>query len=286
MSEERVGSPAVRAAVTLILAIGTLSALLPGCGGGDDPEAPTVNPEVLLDSASAHPIRSAEVDGQALLTLEGSSVLSQPVTLRVEGPYVSGQGARIPSFDWKFNVKVLGFAVGGKLVSTSDNVFISPFGDNYVVGRRVIASVNRQVAAVSMPARDLFGPARDEGNEEVNGVETQHVSAELQGKKVAEALRPLRDALGLSHFAAPDGRIGAWIGLEDRTIHKLSIDAAFGIAPEDRPKLGGARGGSLDAEVVLDEINEPQTVHIPGGGGHKPIGDLFRTLSDLGAFAP
>jgi hypothetical protein len=38
--------------------------------------------------------------------------------------------------------------------------------------------------------------------------------------------------------------------------------------------------------VTLDDINEPQTVHVPGGGGYKPIGNLFLTLQDLGAFAP
>ena len=275
----------MRRVITLLLAVVPLAALA-GCGGGDGGDAPLENPDVLLDSAAAHPVRSADVEGQAKLTLEGSSVLSQPVTVRVQGPYVSGGGERIPSFDWKFNVKVLGFGVGGKIVSTGENVFISPFGDNYEVGRDVVAAVNQQLAATSTPARDLFGAARNEGNEEVNGVETQHVSAEIEGKKVTEAFRPLRDALGLSHFPAPVGRIGAWIGVDDRTVHKLTLDADFGLAPADRARLGGARGGNLQVEAVLDEINEPQSVRIPGGGGYKPIGDLLLTLQDLGAFAP
>ncbi len=275
----------MRRVITLLLAVVPLAALA-GCGGGDGGDAPLENPDALLDSAAAHPVRSADVEGQAKLTLEGSTVLSQPVTLRVQGPYVSGGGERIPSFDWKFNVKVLGFGVGGKIVSTGENVFISPFGDNYEVGRDVIAAVNQQVAATSTPARDLFGAARNEGNEEVNGVDTQHVSAEIEGKKVSEAFRPLRDALGLSHFPAPVGRIGAWIGVDDRTVHKLTLDADFGLSPADRARLGGARGGNLQVEAVLDEINEPQSVRIPGGGGYKPIGDLLLTLQDLGAFAP
>jgi hypothetical protein len=282
---ERIRSIAVRRVITLLLALVTPAALA-GCGGGDGGDAPLENPDVLLDSAAAHPVRSADVQGQAKITLEGSSLLSQPVTLRVEGPYVSGGGDRIPSFDWKFNVRVLGFGVGGKVVSTGENVFISPFGDNYEVGSDVIAAINQQVAATSTPARDLFGAARNEGNEEVNGVETQHVSAEIEGKRVSEAFRPLRDALGLTHFPAPVGRIGAWIGVDDRTVHKLTLDADFGLAPADRPRLGGASGGNLQVEVTLDELNEPQTVHVPGGGGYKPIRNLLLTLNDLGAFSP
>jgi hypothetical protein len=276
----------VRRVTTLLLALVTPTGLLAGCGGGDGGDAPLVNPDVLLDSAAAHPVRSADVEGQARLTLDGSSTLTQPVTMRVEGPYLSGDGVRIPSFDWKLNVRVLGFGVGGKLVSTGQNVFVSPFGDNYEVGTDAVAAVNQQIAASSVSAGELFGPARNEGNEEVNGVEAQHVNAELEGKTVSQSLHPLRDALGLTHAPSPVGRIEAWIGLEDRTVHKLSLDADFGIAPADRARLGGARGGNLQVEVVLDEINEPQSVHVPGGGGYTPIRDLLLTLNDLGAFAP
>jgi hypothetical protein len=271
----------VRSTRRLILALGMLAVLLAGCGDGDGGDAPLEDPDALLDAAAAHPVRSADVAGEARITLEGSSLLSEPVTVRVEGPYVSGGGERIPSFDWKFNLKVLGFGIGGKLVSTGENVFVSPFGDNYEVGTAAVAAVNQRVAATSVPARDLFGPARNEGNEEVDGTDTQHVSAEIEGKEVTAAFRPLRDALGLSHFPAPVGRLGVWVGIEDRTVHKLALDADFGIAPADRARLGGASGGSIEVEATLDEINEPQSVDVPGGGGYKPIRNLFLTLQDL-----
>jgi hypothetical protein len=272
--------------LTTLLVVASVAGALVGCGGDDGGDAPLVDADVLLDSAMAHPVRSATIRGQAKLSLNDSSALTQPVTLRVDGPYVSDGGVRIPSFDWKFGVKVLGFGVGGKLVSNGQNVFLSPFGDNYEFGEPAIAAVNRQVAAGSVRGRDLFGTARNEGNEEVNGTRTQHVSADLDGKVVAEAFRPLRDYLGLSRFPAPAGRIGAWIGLDDRMVHKVSLDADFGIAPADRARFGGATGGNLQVEADLDDINEPQAIRIPGGGGYRPIGDLLLTLQDLGAFAP
>ncbi len=276
----------MRRVTTLLLVLGASAGVIAGCGGGGSSDEPLVKPEALLDSAAAHAVKSAQLEGQARLTLDGSSALTQPVTLRVQGAYVSGGGVRIPSFDWRFAVKVLGFGVSGKLVSTGQNVFLSPFGDNYEVGRGTIAAVNQRVAASSFHGRDLFGPARNEGNEEVKGVATQHVNAELDGKTVAVALHPLRDALGLSHVPAPVGRIEAWIGLDDRAVHRLRLDADFGIATEDRPRFGGARGGNLQADVTLDELNEPQSVHVPGGGGYKPIGRLLLTLQSLGGFAP
>jgi hypothetical protein len=274
----------MRPSATSILAIGALAGLLAGCGGGDDSRAARANPDALLDSAFAHPVRSAETESRLRFALEGSAALSEPVAVKLTGPYVSGQGARIPSFDWRFKLELLGFDIGGKLVSTGENVFISPFGDNYEVGRDAVAGLNQQVAGLSIRPPEWFGTARYEGEEDVAGVDAAHLSADLQGKKVSETLRPLRDALGLSHFPSPVGRIDAWIGLDDELVHELSIDAAFRFAPEDRAKLGGARGGSLQIDTVLDEINEQQTIRIPGGGGYKPISDLVLTLQDLGAF--
>jgi hypothetical protein len=274
----------MRRVATSIFAIGALTALLASCGGGDGASTAPANPDRLLDSAFAHRIRSAETESRLRLALDGSAALSEPVAVTLTGPYVSGQGARIPSFDWRFKLRLLGFDIGGKLVSTGQNVFISPFGDNYEVGMDAIAALNERVAGLSVRPREWFGAARYEGEEEVAGTDTAHLSADLQGKKVSETLRPLGDALGLSHFPSPVGRIDAWIGLDDETLHELSIDAAFGLSLEDRAKLGDARGGNLQVDTVLDEVNEPQTVRIPGGGGYKPISDLVLTLQDLGAF--
>jgi hypothetical protein len=274
----------MRRAATSIAAIATIAALLAGCGGGDDNEAGRVNPAKLLDSAFAHPIHSADTESTVQLQLEGSTALSEPVSARLTGPFVSGQGVRIPSFDWRFKLNLLGFDVGGKLVSTGENIFLSPFGDNYEVGRDAVAALNGQVAGLVVGLRQWVGNARYEGEEEVSGVDAAHLSAGLRERRVSEALRPLGDALGLSEFPSPAGRIDAWIGLDDGTLRELSIDAAFTIAPADRAQLGGATGGSLQVDTVLDDINEQQTIRIPGGGGYKPISDLLLTLRDLGAF--
>jgi hypothetical protein len=272
----------MRPAATWILAIGALTAVLAGCGGGGQPRR--VDPEALLDSAFAHPIRSADTDTTVHLALAGSSTLPEPVTLRLTGPYVSGAGRRLPEFDWGFKLGVLGFDIGGRLVSTGRNVFISPFGDNYELGRDATTRLNERLAGLSARPREWFGEPRYEGEDQVAGVDAAHLSADLRGGRVSEDLRPLRDDLGLSRAPSPVGRIDAWIGFDDETVHELSVDASFAFAPEDRARLGGASGGRLQADVQLDEINEPQTIRVPGGGGYKPIADLLLTLQDLGAF--
>jgi hypothetical protein len=192
---------------------------------------------------------------------------------------------RISRFDLAGTAAVLGFDVDTELVSTGDNLLVSVYGDAYEVGTAEFAAFTERFTGVRLAPRALFGTARYDGREEVDGVETDHVSAELERKTVSEELRPLRDLLGLAHLPTPVGRIGAWIGVEDQVIRKLAIDVAFGVAPEDREKLGGTRNGRLKVEVWLDGVNEPQSLPQRPRGIYQPISELLLTLSDLSGFS-
>ena len=120
---------------SLALALILLPALV-GCGGSDHER---VNPEVMLDQASAHRISNANVEIDAHLQVLGVDRLSQPLRLRVDGPYLSGGSERIPRFDWRLSASALGFPVGGRVLSTGSNVYLSLYGNDYAGGedRRV-----------------------------------------------------------------------------------------------------------------------------------------------------
>src|SRR5262249_56118958 len=113
-----------------LLAFATLIAA--GCGGGDSHH--NVDPEAMLDAAFSKPISSADVDADLALQVTGVPRLRTPARLHLEGPYVSGRGVRIPSFDWDLTAILAGFPVDGRLVSTGENLFLSVYGDTYEVG--------------------------------------------------------------------------------------------------------------------------------------------------------
>src|SRR5436190_17133278 len=115
-----------------------------GCGGASHPR---IDPEVMLDSAAAHPIESADSDIDLRVRVDGVPRLSGPLRLRLEGPYRSGGKARIPSFDWRLSASALGFPVGGRLVSTDENVYLSVYGDQYEVGRSAVSAANARLAS-------------------------------------------------------------------------------------------------------------------------------------------
>jgi hypothetical protein len=238
-----------------------------GCGG-DEEEPRQVDAEALLDSAFRHPVGSAVTSIDLVAGAAAVPSLSVPVSLSLDGPFVSGGGARIPSADWELAAEVAGFGVDGELVSTGDNVYLSVFGDNYQVGRAAVEERRQTLADPGLDPRSWFGPATYQGDEEVEGTATARIDAPLRSARLAADIEGLSGRLGLQAVRPPagPGTIQAWVGIDDGIVRGLRIDA----------------GEDLAVDVVLSEVGEPQEITIPAGGGFKPIGDLLSSLQDLG----
>jgi hypothetical protein len=250
-----------------------------GCGGASHPK---VGAEVMLDSAAAHPIESADTDIDLRLRVDGVPRLSGPLRLRLEGPYRSGGGERIPSFDWRLSASALGFPVGGRLVSTGDNVYLSTYGDQYEVGRPAVSSANARLASAGglrLRVRRWLGPARVTGEDSAGGVDCERIAAPLRGEAVRRDLAPLASGLG---FQAPSvsGRAVACVGYDDRVLNELQVDAVLGLSTADSARLAGATAVHVEADIVNSDVGKPKEVEAPSGP-FRPIRDLFLTLEDL-----
>jgi hypothetical protein len=245
-----------------------------GCGGSDHKN---VNPEAMLDAAAAHPISSAETETDLRLQVRGVQQLSGPLRLRLSGPYVSGGGRQIPKFDWRMNASALGFPVGGHLVSSGTNVYLTLYGDKYQVGTDAVAAANDRIAASgAVHPRSWFCRARVDGQGHEGGVDCERISAPLRGDAVARDIAPLTSSLGLSEAPSVSGTASACVGFDDRVLHELQVRAV----------LNGPTSADLDLDVVISDVGEPQDISIPAGGGFRPIRDLALQLNDLGVSIP
>jgi hypothetical protein len=262
---------------------------LAGCGGSHHER---IAPDQMLDQAAAHPIHSAQVQADAHLQLHGVERLSTPIRLRADGPYVSGEGHRIPSFDWRVSAGALGFGVGGRLVSTGENVYLSIYGDNYEVGTGPVAAANNWVRGAGQrpepleaEVRDWFGRARIEGDGTDGGADCERIAAPVRAVPLSGDIAGPIGALGLASPPTVHGTVRACVGFDDRTFHELALDVELALPTEDRARLGGATGADLSAEVVLSDVGEPQRISAPRGS-FRPIQDLLLTLQDLGLPIP
>jgi len=236
----------------------------------------------MLRSAEAHPIESADTDIDVRLRVDGLPRLSGPLRLRLQGPYRSGGGERIPSFDWRLSAGVLGFPVGGHLISTGDDVYLSVYGDQYEVGRSAISAANARLASaggLGLRIRRWLGRARVTGEDNAGGEDCERIAAPLRGEAVQSDLAPVAGAAG---FEPPSvsGRAVACVGYDDRVLHELQVDALLGLSPADSARLAGATALRIEADIVNGDVGKPQQIEAPSGP-FRPIRDLFLTLSDL-----
>ncbi len=244
-----------------------------GCGGS---EHETVNPEKMLDAAAAHPITSAQTDIDLQLQVRDPR-FTGPLRLRLSGPYVSGGGRQIPKFDWRLNASALGFPVGGHLLSTGTNVYLTVYGNKYEVGTDNVAAANERLAeAAAIHPRSWFGHPRVEGEGHEGGEDCERISAPLRGDAVGRDLAPLAAGLGLSETPSVSGTASACVGFDDRVLHELKVGAV----------LSGPTSAALDLDVEISDVGQPQDIATPAPGGYRPIRDLALTLNDLGVSIP
>jgi hypothetical protein len=266
----------------LVILAGVAIAVVTAVGCGDSDHHARVNPEAMLDAAAAHPIESADMEIELRLRADGVSLLSQPVRLKLEGPYRSGGTERIPSFDWRLSATALGFPVGGRLVSTGSNVYLSIYGSQYEVGEGPVAAANErlsQAGGIRLRVRRWLGPARVTGEDHAGGEDCELITAQLRGQVVQRDLEPVVSQFGFS-VPAVSGTAVACVGFDDRVLHELELHALLRPSPADSARLGGATAVHLDADVVASDVGQPQSIQAPRGT-FRPIRDLFLTLSDL-----
>jgi hypothetical protein len=257
-------------------------ALLAGCGGSEHARVP---PEAMLDSAAAHPVRSGQARIEGRLRANGGGRRSEPIAIRLEGPYLV-QGARVPSFDWRLSLSALGLPVGGRLISTGANVYLTVYGNQYQVGEAAVADANAQLAEgrdsgnLSLHPRRWLGRARVTGQDSAGGVDCERIAAPLRGGAIVHDLAPLADALGV-RLAAVSGRATACVGFDDRVLHGLELDATVHLATD----RAGGNELRIEADLELSDVGEAQSISAPRGA-YRPIRDLFLTLRDLGVPIP
>src|SRR5690242_21892621 len=79
-----------------LIALALAAAVLAACGGKSSSDVKDT-----LDKAFSTPIKSANIDLELSLDLQGVQQLNGPVKLSVQGPYETGGKQTIPKADWE-----------------------------------------------------------------------------------------------------------------------------------------------------------------------------------------
>lgn len=275
--------------------------LVAGCGGSsNDPAAVS-----LVKNAFKKSLGSASVAVDFGATLNGGQQLKGPISVKLNGPYKSNGRAKLPSFDWTIAFTGGGANFDGRLTSTGDNVFVGFQGQSYEVGQATIARYNQtlsQQASQNAKPRSLsdFGidpsgwvkGAKNQGDANVAGVATKHVSATIDfdkllndlnafirkaGSKVTGSAAPQLTAKQRKEFtdAIKRSSLDVYVGKADGTIRRVALSLQFNVK---KPPSGGVKSGSFNFSIQFSNVGQPVTIQTPTGA--KPLSQL---LGQLGA---
>jgi hypothetical protein len=237
------------------------------------PASTPAGPEQLLESAFRTDFESAAFDARLSFSFEGQTNL-----IRVSGAVEDHGEKQMPEVDLDLHVRVASMNLNerGGFTTTGPRAWFTRGNVAYAVPQSAwgkIVQARRSGAEPIENSTDLdldpgkwLNNIKDEGKEQVGGVQATHISAELDS---AEAVTDIVEALsenGSSPVPLPnaeqrlrqggltEGKLDVWVG-EDKVLRRLTLSLS---GP-------GSNNRRVDANfsLALSGVNEPQQVVAP-----------------------
>jgi hypothetical protein len=292
----------------LLCAVAVAPATLSACGGGGGEQ----DAEALLDRAFSEPVKSANVEIDAELEVDGVKGLEEPVSIRAVGPYI-GAKKTLPKLDLDVEISAQGAgqSIQSGVLSTGDRVFLKFGGAFFEQERSQVAATNRRLARdggdasgslseLGLDPRSWIVDASVEGEEEVGGVTTEHVTGKLDVKALmgdlndlveqsagalggeGQAPEPLGDEeLERLSNAVESPSFDVYVGKDDDVVRRISIRLDVEVPEDDRENVGGITGAQIRLSAELSDVGGDQKVVAPQTS--QPLSALTSQLGGLGA---
>jgi hypothetical protein len=287
-----------------------------GGGGGDSPQKiidEAFNGKKKVDSGKLNLSLSAKLEGSGA-TAES---LKEPVTIKVTGPFQSRGDTELPELDLQVKATGTGQDFSAGAVSTGDKGFISYQGKDYAVPDKVFAQYKRNFAeqqkkdkssdnldlgALGIDPQKWLKDPRNEGDEEVGGTTTTHVSADVDLPALLDDVNNLlnrTDQLGLTKAqrkqlpnrlssstkkqiqdAVKEAKVDVFTGKDDKTLRRLELAVSFTVPENLKGQAQGLEGGDMNLTLELADLNQKQDISPPENA--RPWSELQQQLG-LGA---
>jgi hypothetical protein len=304
-----------RTAVAILLALFAATAL-GACGddGGDE------DPQEVLDATfnNDQTVESGVLDISFDLTAEGGD---DPGTLEasIGGPFQGGGGG-VPQFDMEAEASLESesqdFSGGAGLVSTGDSAFVNFQDTDYEVPAEAFSQFRTAfeqaqaqgqqegenlLSSLGINPSNWLTDLSNEGDEEVEGTETIHISGQADTPKLIEDLKRITENVPQAAQQVSPAQLDQldeltdivetadfdiYTGADDDILRKLEANVELA-PPGDE---GSPESVTLAFSVTMSEVNEAQSISGPTDA--QPLETLLRQfgvdpsqLGQLGAAA-
>jgi hypothetical protein len=288
------------ALVVLATALGVAA-----CGGGNGSAADarkvvqqTFQGKKRVDSGKLNLSMTANLRATGLAATQ----VKDPIVIKMSGPFQSRGDTQLPAMDLQLSATGSGQDFSAGAVSIGDKGYVTFQGKPYSVPDNVFAKFKRgfeqqqkqdnKLATSNLDLKALgINPdawlknPKNEGDEDVGGATTTHVSSEVDLDALLKDLDSLlrrAGQLGLSKQRLqqiPQGlnsqsrkqikdsikkaKVDIWTGKADKTLRRLRLDVAFDLPPALQTQAQGVQGGDVKLDLVVADVNKPQNITAP-----------------------
>jgi hypothetical protein len=285
-----------------------LVSVLVGCGGGDKksddssgaksnaPNSAEVKKLLRQTFGPNAKAKSGKISGTVDVRVKGVPRYREPIQVTVSGPFEqSGDSPTEANLSVALGLR--GGQLGGELVLIDNQVLIGLGTTGYRVPDDIAGIIRKPLAKKSNGLASLlavFGIApqrwakdpRIVGNEDVNGEDTIHGTAEINTNRffldvarLAKVLTKLRitEVTGLPREIDRQARQAltrsvtkakgdVWTGADDKVLRKAAFDMALKPSAKDR-RILGFTSITLKGELTVTDVGTPQKIERPPSTG-------------------
>ena len=297
--------PLVLLGVLAVAFVAIIAGKVGGSGSGDEGGASGTDPQRLIERAfSAQSFKSGKFSATAQLSFKGApSPELASMAINVNGAFDNDPAP--PRSDLDLTVDAAGKPIQLGIVSTGKTAYLT-LGDRAyrlpAAQPNQSTSQQQDLTALSAlgidPQSWLVNPTHV-GTASVGGVETDHVTAQVDPGKMVDDLAQLASRSGgrapvlskkeleQAKTGLKGGAVDLYTAKSDGSLRRLSAQGRFD-APEQSGQLDLGGSGTLAFDMQFTDVNKPQEIGAPGNV--RPIGEfesafnshVLRSLSAAG----
>ena len=247
--------------------------------------AATQGPSQVLSAAfSPNALNSASFDAKVTFAMG-----SKKNTVRTNGAFESAGPKEMPKAEVQVNAEVPGYKGRAGFVTTGDRAWFTRGNVGYAVPQAAWSKIVKARADGTAPTEKApkldVNPSgwlqnvKSEGNEQMDGVQVTHVSADVNSAAaIADVFKSLDTAGRIPAGAekrianvVDNGHIEAWVG-DDKILRRVSFEMSG--------KGNGNRRVDVDLDLRLSQVNKPQDIAAPAKVKHGLPNGVFGQVAN------
>ncbi len=295
MHDENI-APRAKLRVGLFLCAIACALAVAACGSSTDSGASSGGVQSLLAQtfSKGHTVKSGVLGLSLSVTPTGSSTLTTPIVLSLNGPFQSRGTGKLPASAFTIGISALNKHGSLGVISTGTSGYVTLQGAAYQLPPADFQRLESSFSSVGSsgsssglsglgidPQHWLKNPAIV-GSETMGGAQTTHIRS---GVNVTALLGDLNTFLAktakttsgatsipTSIPAATQQKIAAavrnaqvdiWTGSADKTLRKLTLSLTVPVSGQTSTVLGGMTSAGIGLTLQYSDLNQPQTISAP-----------------------